>query len=78
MTDKDLNRWRLRAEEQSTNNPTGLVFTDGDVRVWVDQTGRLRSNYLSPVIKALSDMQGAWFAQLIRDRLGTQTHEVGK
>jgi len=57
--------WHITAEPPTDRNPTGLVYTDGDTRVWVDRSGLFKSNYPSARIADMATMQAAWFGWLV-------------
>jgi hypothetical protein len=57
--------WRLESVEPTPDNPLGLIYTDGEVRVWLDRCGIFRSNYPSDRIDDMAQMQRAWFGLMV-------------
>lgn len=57
----DTHEWRLESTEPSEENPLGLVYTNGEVRIWLDRCGIFCSNYPSDRLADMAYMQRAWF-----------------
>lgn len=57
--------WRIEPADPTPDNPTGLVYTDGDVLVWLDRWGIFKSNYPSQRISDMARMQTVWFALMV-------------